>query len=41
MKHQFVPAIDYHHLTIMKMTTCRPQDKAEVAILIKINRYKK
>jgi len=36
-----VPVIQYRHLILSKMTTDRPQDKADVEMLQKINRLKK
>jgi hypothetical protein len=40
MKDKFIPIIQYHHLIITKMITGRPQDKADVDVLQKINRKK-
>ncbi|MEO5571438.1 MAG: hypothetical protein ABIT08_05175 [Bacteroidia bacterium] len=37
----FIPVIDYHHLIILKMLADRPQDKADIDILQKINQFKK
>jgi hypothetical protein len=41
MKDKLVPIIQYHHLIITKMITGRPQDKADVDVLQKINKGKK
>ncbi len=38
MKDKFIPIIQYHHLIITKMIAGRPQDKADVDVLQKINR---
>ena len=38
LKNQFIPIIQYRHLIITKMITGRPQDKAGVDVLQKINR---
>jgi hypothetical protein len=38
LKDQFIPIIQYHHLIITKMITGRPQDKADVDVLQKINK---
>jgi hypothetical protein len=40
LKDTFIPIIQYHHLIITKMITGRPQDKADVDVLQKINRKK-
>jgi hypothetical protein len=36
-----IPIIQYHHLILSKMTTDRPQDKADIEMLQKINSLKK
>lgn len=38
MKDQFIPIIQYHHLIITKMIAGRPQDKADIDVLQKINK---
>jgi len=40
LKNKQVPIIQYHHLITLKMLTGRPQDKADVDILQKINQFK-
>lgn len=41
MKDQLIPVIQYDHLIVLKMIAGRPQDKADVDILQKINRFRK
>ena len=41
LKDKQVPIIQYHHLITLKMLAGRPQDKADVDILQKINQFKK
>ncbi len=41
LKDKFVPVVHYHHLIVLKMIAGRPQDKADVDILQKINQFKK
>jgi hypothetical protein len=36
-----IPVIDYYHLIQIKMIAGRPQDKADIDILQKINRFRK
>ena len=40
MKDQLIPVIQYHHLILLKMLAGRPQDKADVDVLQKINQDK-
>lgn len=40
LQNTFIPVIDYHHLIVLKMIAARPQDKADVDILQKINQFK-
>ena len=40
LKDEKVPIIHYHHLITLKMLAGRPQDKADVEILQKINQFK-
>lgn len=35
-----VPVVHYHHLIVLKMLAGRPQDKADIEILKKINQFK-
>ena len=37
---QKIPVINYHHLITLKILAARPQDKADVDILQKINRFR-
>ena len=41
LKDKQIPIIHYHHLITLKMLAGRPQDKADVDILQKINQFKK
>jgi len=41
MDNQFVPVINYNHLIAMKTIAGRPQDKADIDVLEKINRFRK
>lgn len=41
LKDILIPVIQYHHLITVKMLAGRPQDKADVDVLQKINRHKK
>lgn len=41
LNEQLVPVVDFHHLIAMKMLAGRPQDKADIDILQKINKFKK
>lgn len=41
LKDKLIPIIQYHHLIVTKMVTGRPQDKADVDVLQKINKGKK
>ncbi len=40
LNDQLVPVIDYHHLIVLKMIAGRPQDKADIDILQKINQFR-
>ncbi len=40
LKDKKVPIIQYHHLITLKIIAGRPQDKADVDILQKINQFK-
>jgi hypothetical protein len=40
LKNQQVPIIHYHHLIVLKILAGRPQDKADVDILQKINQFR-
>ncbi len=40
LENQLVPVVDYHHLIVMKMLAGRLQDKADIDILQKINKFK-
>lgn len=41
LKDKTVPVVHYHHLIVLKMIAGRPQDKADIDILQKINQFKK
>ena len=41
MKDKFIPVINYHHLITLKMLAGRPQDKADIDVLQKINQFRK
>ena len=41
LKDKQIPIIQYHHLITLKMLAGRPQDKADVDILQKINQFKR
>lgn len=41
IKEEFVPVINYYHLITLKMLAGRPQDKADVDVLQKINQFRK
>jgi hypothetical protein len=40
MKDQLIPVIQYDHLIVLKMIAGRPQDKADVDVLQRINRFR-
>ncbi len=41
LKDKNIPVIHYHHLIVLKMLAGRPQDKADIDILQKINKFRK
>jgi len=41
LEGQLIPVINYSHLIAMKTIAGRPQDKADVDVLEKINRFRK
>ena len=41
LQNEGIPVIHYHHLILSKIANNRPQDKADVEMLQKINQFKK